>query len=283
MNLIKTNPANNEQPPITDIDQSAQMLFKETLGRKLWLIIMLGVIWSIGIVGIYWNFNLSADVLGLAILPWIGLLYYYQRIRQRIYAQFWQQFAKSRRWRYEERGDPLQEKALLFRQGRRPEIHHVTTGTVDGRRLRIFAFQFTLKKGKQSVRCGYIVFEFTTFGYFPHLYLNRRSNSFNYSAGVSVSLPSEFEEFFTLSAPRQYEIEALQIFTPNVLAYLLDSKLKHDLELVDQELLMFVPGQIKTRTQLETEYKTACDLMSVLAPVLDRIKFSPVGDLTHRL
>ena len=86
-----------------------------------------------------------------------------------------------------------------------------------------------------------------------------------------------------MSAPKEYEIEALEIFTPDVLASLLDNKFGHDVEFVNQEMLIFFYGQISDPEQLEREFKRALDLEDLLDEKLDRFKFEQIGDMPTRL
>jgi hypothetical protein len=80
-----------------------------------------------------------------------------------------------------------------------------------------------------------------------------------------------------LSSARKYEIEALQIFTPDILHHLLDAQLKYDIELVDQELLFFSDGLIDTIDQLKTRYAQVADVFKLFAPKLDTFKFTSIG------
>ena len=79
----------------------------------------------------------------------------------------------------------------------------------------------------------------------PHLVVtNRRSSTLSW-AGISISQgrklggSTEFDGVFTLHCPPQYERDALYIFTPNVLAALLDYAPGCELELIDDSAYLY--------------------------------------------
>ena len=98
-----------------------------------------------------------------------------------------------------------------------------------------------------------------------------------------IPLPVEFEKNFSLSAPRKYEIEALAIFTLDVLAGLLDNGFAYDVEFVNQEVLIFTDGQINDFGGLERAFDQALKLEDLLDEKLDRFKFQQIGDMPHTL
>lgn len=129
----------------------------------------------------------------------------------------------------------------------------------------------------------YVVFAFKFDGSFPHIYLNNKHNSYSVSTGENIPLPLEFGNKFLLSAPRKYEIEALQIFTPDVLVKILDNSLTYEIEFVGQEVLMFADGVINDFEKLEKDFNMALQLEDLLDEKLDRVKFNKIGTMPHTL
>lgn len=263
---------------VTHINASAYAAFRRKLGWVFWLLLGGAVVWSIGWAVVLGPF--SDFVLVIAALPWLGLLFWYGRIAESVRRRFWKQFAKRHGWTYAARGDTRVERAVMFRQGYSRTIRHVISGNfAGGRPLRIFEYQFSVGYGSRRRDYHYTVFEVRFTGRFPHLYLNYLDNHYGVSVGGTVPLPQEFEQAYRLSAPKEYELEALQIFTPELLAYLLDTKLPHDVELVDHELLIFTWEYVDGLKALEAEFATAVNLMERLARKLDRFTFAEIG--TH--
>jgi hypothetical protein len=54
-----------------------------------------------------------------------------------------------------------------------------------------------------------------------------------------LSLEGDFDKYFTLYAPKAYETDALYIFTPDLMALLIDQVAKFDVEIVDNWMLVY--------------------------------------------
>ena len=227
-----------------------------------------------------WSPNPGAEVV---FIPFFVVVIYIIAVGEKVRASFWKQFAEINGWRYHHSGDLNQEAGVMFQQGNNGTISHCIEGGVDKRLFRIFTYAFSIGSGKNKRAYHYTVFAFKFNGSFPHIYLNRRYNLYGVNVGEKVPLPAEFEKKFFLSAPKKYEIEALEIFTPDVLARLLDSEFAHDVELVDQEVLIFTAGRINNFEQLEKEFNRALELEDLLDEKLDKFKFQPIGDMPHSL
>jgi hypothetical protein len=126
-------------------------------------------------------------------------------------------------------------------------------------------------------------------GAFPHLYIDHRKNSYSSSSFIEslsvakIPMPKEFEEKFRFYSPTEYEIETLEIFTPDVFAQLIDLGWDHDMELVDGKLLIYKEMQFNTRADLEKELNKVEQFVDILSPRLNRFKLTQVGDLSPLL
>ena len=60
----------------------------------------------------------------------------------------------------------------------------------------------------------------------------------------TLALEGDFNEYFTLYAPKQYERDALYVFTPDVMAKLIDNGAQFDMEVIDDELYIYKSGRI---------------------------------------
>lgn len=273
-----------DQSNITDINRTARAFITQRMRWQLALFALLTAGWfGLGfwlLVRKGFDDDIAQIFLVIPVLVG-GSLWAY--VVQQVRTRFWLQFAHTHGFAYQPKGDPSAEVAVMFRQGHSRRMHHVIVGTAEGRALRISSYRFTIGSGKHSTTYPYTVFEFRFSGQFPHLYLNQRFNGYSVSVGEAVPLPAEFEKKFTLRAPREYEIEALEVFTPDLLAYLLDAEFEHDLEIVDQELLIFTVGFVNTLDDLERKFADAVALAQRLAPKLDRFRFTPIGQLPHTL
>lgn len=81
----------------------------------------------------------------------------------------------------------------------------------------------------------------------PHMVLDARRNNFwkfsnlsdSFDRSQTLELEGDFSKYFTLYAPRQYERDALYVFTPDVMAAMIDYGQEYDMEIVDDELYIY--------------------------------------------
>ncbi len=222
---------------------------------------------------------------GFLFIPILIIAFYIEHLHNKIRKSFWERFADLNGWQYEDYGNSKQELGIMFRQGNNKNraIEHVIRGIIEDRIFRIFNYSFTIGGDRQKIVYDFTVFTFKFNGSFPHIYLNNKHNSFGVSVGESIQLPSEFDKKFALMAPRKYEIEALEIFTPDVLVKLLDSGFAHDVEFVGSEMLIFISGRMNSFDELEKEFKMALEIEDLLDEKLDKFKFEKIGDMPYTL
>lgn len=212
--------------------------------------------------------------------PLIIIILYVGFVQGQVRTLFWKHFALLNGWQYKSDSElSAEQQGIMFRQGDNRNISNCIKGVIDNRRFRIFSYNFSTGSGKNKRTYSYTVFAFKFNGTFPHIYLNNKVNFYGIKVGESIPLPTEFEKSFSLSTPKEYEIEALEIFTPDVLASLLDNKFGHDVEFVNQEMLIFFEGQISNSEQLDKEFRRALDLEDLLDEKLDRFKTETIGDM----
>ena len=269
--------------PVANISETATQEFREELASYGWLIILGGGAFDALLL---YRFGAalfdSALFAVLFMAPWLALFGWFAHIRSKVQLQFWKAFAASRGWTYVENKSIIGEKALLFREGSERRVLHAIEGGLARMPLSILEYQFTTGSGKHKQTHYYTVFELVFSGSFPHLYLNNQRNGDYLPLSERLflprlPLPAAFEKEFKLYAPKQYEIEALQIFSPDTLQFLLDTKWPHDFELVERELIIVRPSHIETLEELERECANAERLATYLAPTLNRMNFATVG------
>jgi len=213
---------------------------------------------------------------------WLGILY--SKIRE----AFWRQIALKYNWTYTPAKDISKEKALLFSVGHSKKAHNGITGNYNNLPFYIFEYQYTIGSGKDSRTYNFTVFEVKFTGTFPHLYLNYQNDWYSnspsiFSSFAKISLPQEFADKFKLYVPKEYEIEALQIFTPDVFSILLDSNWNHDMEFVDGELIIYSNKQFSNFTDLDSELTKIKKFVDILSPLLNRFKLHQIGDYSSSL
>lgn len=267
------------EPEITNVAKATWLVYKNVWNR-------VKAKWQFWVV-------LAAAVIFLPYLILIIFVLSFIVIQLNVRSSFWKQLAKVNGWQYKDisplktfrigRIPPVEESGIMFKQGNRRAISNETEGVIEGRHFRFFNYQFSVGYGKNSRTYHYTVFAFKFDGLFPHLYLNNKNNVWSINAGEKIPLPVEFEKEFSLSAPRKYEIEALEIFTPDVLAKLLDGNFPHDVEFIDHDVYIFTDGRINSFEQFAKEFNQALGLEDLFDERLDSHKFQQIGDMPYSL
>lgn len=110
-------------------------------------------------------------------------------------------------------------------------------------------YQYETGSGKshQTHQWAYVHFELPR--RLPHMILDAKSNNIfgkitNLPSGFSrsqiLSLEGNFDQYFTLYAPEQYRTDALYIFTPDVMAAMIDKARHFDVEIIDNHMMLYV-------------------------------------------
>jgi hypothetical protein len=117
--------------------------------------------------------------------------------------------------------------------------YHYTVGS--GKSRRTYSFNYMQIKLPRAV---------------PHLFLNSRKNAINPNTleyeVQKLRLEGEFGKHFELLAPPGYHVDALQIFTPDVMSALMDYGQDYDFELIDDHLYVY-QNSSTLRTSLYSE------------------------------
>lgn len=134
---------------------------------------------------------------------------------------------------------------MIFNQGSsRQTVNHIRSLT--GRFLDIGNFQFTTSDGETTTthQRGFMAFNLDR--RLPHMVLDAKANgSFGLAAfgkDQRLSLEGDFDRYFTLFCPQQYEPDALYVFTPDLMALLIDEASPFDVEIVDDWMFVYSNG-----------------------------------------
>ena len=257
--------------------------------KKLFLWIFVSLLWTIASIAFLPHVIIESELGFLIFLsPWflhaallVGL---YGQIRE----AFWKQLSLKYNWEYQSFKDTSEEKSLLFQIGHSRIVHHGIQGTYNNLPFHIFEYEYTRGSGKSKRTYSFTVFEVKFAGTFPHLYLNYKSDWYSntpsmFSSLARISVPSEFADKFKLYAPKEYEIETLEIFTPNIFAFLLDSKWNHDMEFINGELVIYNDEKFTNFTSLDAELNKIKKFIDTLSPLLNRLRLTQIGDISPPL
>lgn len=154
------------------------------------------------------------------------------------------------------------KEALLFSDGKEIGNYSYTTGS---------------GKNRSTHTWGYMRVKLTR--RLPHMLLDAKNNNFlgnifsnlptTFTKDQTMRLEGNFNDYFTLYAPKGYERDALYVFTPDVMSTLIDFGSHYDMEVIDDNLL-FYTGSHYHLTSEESLREALGILDKISAEILDQ-------------
>lgn len=209
----------------------------------------------------------------LLLFPLVWGYRWFDRIARTL---FWHDTAKTLGWSYTPAAAIPENQGILFQRGSNRKALHILTGTLAGRPVKLFEYEYSERVGDDKIRYRYTILSFAFRGSFPHLYLDRLKNGPGNVVGEHIPLPSDFEKKFALYAPREYEIEALQIFTPDLLYRILELGIPYDVEFAQGNLCVIIQGSILNADVLNERLATAEGIATLFGPILDKAEYTTI-------
>lgn len=241
--------------------------------RYKWTAIGTAVFTIILSVGLSWLMN-DPRPIGLALfVPFMSFAY----LRQKVQSQFMEQFAAAKGLAYKRTGDFSLEIGALFKRGDSRSAYNEITGSYKGYPLRLFNYTYGQGSGKTRQVFYYTVFDLEFSMDMPRMYLDASIQQFWRDAlvGSLEALPLssvEFEKKFKLYITPGSHIAALQIFTPDLMAELLDMPAKFDIEIVGKQIYLYYPFVIDRAVQLANLYQAAEHIITNLGSVAEKMR-----------
>lgn len=280
------NISTNEEPSVLNIKKISFRLIKNYT-KLIVLAVIVSFVWTVFTVKYFMkgNFFLAdAHVLLVIFFPWFLLFIWFLFITAKARKEFWQQLALMYKGEYVSKIRVSNEKGLLFNVGHSQFLNHGIKTNYHEHSLSIFEYSYVIGSGKTRQVFNLVVFRAKFKGVFPHIYLNCKNNWYSNPPGMfaslaNISTPKVFEDQFKFYAPKEYEIETLQIFTPEIFQFFIDSHLDYDIELVDSELIFYKKGFFNDSLEFEIELNKIKKTIDVLSVKLDRSSLDKIGDV----
>jgi hypothetical protein len=163
-------------------------------------------------------------------------------------------FARANGFEFTPRSGAPSYPGAIFGRGsdRAVEEHLRSSG---GRFLDIGSYRYTTGSGKSRTthRWGFMAVHLDR--RLPHMVLDSRANNGLFGGtnlpqlfdrGQVLRLEGDFDRYFTLYCPREYERDALYVFTPDLMALLIDEAAPFDVEIVDDWMFVYASGGFRT-------------------------------------
>lgn len=154
------------------------------------------------------------------------------------------QFAPENGMTYYPRIDAPMLPGIAFRGQRAPRSENVVRG-VAPRMVEVGNFKYEVDTGKstRTVTTGYVAIRVDNL--LPNIILDARGNGSlgAIKADQHLSLEGDFDNYFKLYCPTGYEVDALYLFTPDLMERMIVQAGALDVELVDNWVFFYAPGR----------------------------------------
>ena len=147
--------------------------------------------------------------------------------------------------------NPAYPGAIFGLGGSRAAVDHFRP--VAGKFFDFGNYQYVVSTGKSSttVTWGFLAMRLDR--KLPHMLLDSLQNNSWAGLGFSglfardqvLSLEGDFDRYFTLFCPKQYERDALYVFTPDLMALCIDEAAPFDIEIVDDWMFVYSSRPLK--------------------------------------
>lgn len=266
----------------TDKNLSLQSVMKEVVVSK-WRIM---AVYSVIVLYLFYyishkDFETGQVVIMFGVMPLFLYISYLMHISKKI---FWKKLAEKYNWSISESHPTPSSQALIFKVRTYRSKCLAVTGVHNEAPFRYV--NYTYKEGKHVRHMTVTTFSFK--GSLPHIYLSYINDTYFHPwlpmlRFPKLSISPLTNKKFTLYAPKEYEIETFQIFTPEVIEFLLQDEWKCDFELVEGELIIYQQQHFTDEEKVISEIEKMTNFYKLLSARLDSMRLYKIGDRTTQL
>lgn len=259
---------------------------------ELWYIvpiIVIGVI-SLGFaIGIFFSegFSDAFPPFGLGFVMFVLAVATYQSVADKIRMT---EFAAANDMTYTENLDYDNRPGILYNTGHSKHFSDVLNSTKLAF-CEMGTYEYTTGSGKNQTTHTFGFVKIKLPRKLPNMVLDSKKNNFmgkfsNLPSGLSgnqkLSLEGDFDSYFTLYAPKEYETDALYVFTPDVMQAIIDAAQDYDCEVIDDNFYLYssYPISIKDPKQIQEMLGITSKLRSELVSQTDYYADERVGSRT---
>lgn len=220
------------------------------------------------------------------LLPLAAPFAAYGWLRDKVQGVFMRQFAHANAFRYQRHAPhQISEEGSIFNQPglcKNKKMYNVVEGLFLKYPLRLFNYQYTIGSGRNIQTLKYTVLKLVLAANLPRIYLDTGSwASGERAPGWATqnlkritTESNDFNKHFSLWAEEGHHLEALQIFTPDLMDELLRLPGKFDLEIIGSQVYIYDGGIIKTKRRLLEMFRLAKHLIENAGHVLERMRIA---------
>ncbi len=200
-------------------------------------------------------------------------------LKEEILVKFYQQFASMNKYNFTHSDINIVEDGVLFREGRDRIKLNIISGKFKNHSIALFNYSFTVGQRKSQHTYFYTVFEIDYDKRIPRMFL--RSDRYkllmfkpDFQNGRRLRLEGDFDKHFDLFVEEKFEIEALQIFTPDIMHKLMTDWSKFTLEFTNDKIYIYIVDKISKKEDIQSMYNLAKYLIDRLAPIISNMESS---------
>lgn len=239
-----------------------------------------GILWIVwaGVI-IYWIMvSPDLDKAFLILAPIILFFGFQAYVHNKILSIFMRQFAAANHYQYQQDETLDGLNGFAFDIGHSRKATNVVSGQYQGHPLKLFHYNYTIGYGKHSHTYYLTVFKLTLDVRLTDLFLRSKRLDFGKSLTLTfkneqqIHLEGNFDQFFTLLAPKGFQIEALQIFSPDFMLKMRDEWQDFSLEFIGNDIYLYCENIIDKKDKLYKMYDLARHLLEAMKPALAKMQ-----------
>ncbi len=193
----------------------------------------------------------------------------YLHFRVQMQHLFMKQIAQALGFSYQSIGDPNTLEGKVFAAGHDKKMEDVISGSYQEYPIQICNYQTVIGSGRSSRTESYAVFALSLDAILPDILLvpgktgsmlgtlNPLDNA--PENDTKIYLEGNFSKYFTLYAPKDFEMEIRVIFQPDVMVMLIDKYQSYRIEIKNNKMYVLAPSMTKKQ-----EFLTVHDLIDTL-------------------
>ncbi|MFA6027327.1 MAG: hypothetical protein WC752_00135 [Patescibacteria group bacterium] len=266
-----------QQLPLTDvnIENIEQTSNQYLLRHPFYIILPAGALLLIILLSIFLKSYYPLYLI-LFILFLVSL--FYTEFKNRHQQEFMKQFAAQNNFTYNSNGYFDDPNVSLFKLGSDKYITNLISGNYKNCPFSLYNYQYTIRSGKHSMTYYYTIFSLHFHTTTPAFLLESKKQQIGHALFDThttdnyLQLEGNFNDYFSLSMPKGYERDVLQILTPDVMAKLIDEAKYFSMEIINDHLYLYAKKTISTKQDLYAFYELAQYFIEKLAPILRQMK-----------
>lgn len=274
-------PQAQEEKPLVDgeIQSVDSSIYGYFLAHKRHTIIVISVVVATEVILIL----LKNEIFFLYVLPVLWPVIEYYSIKLKLQRAFIQQFARENGYTFLE--TTTCGTTPFFSLGHDARVRDAIEGEYHGHPIVFYTYSYTVGYGKHKSTYTSSVISLGIVADMPDITLlsaNNYSRVPSPSGSNKLRLEGDFNKYFTLYVPRGYEVEALQVFTPDIMVHLLDYGKKYNIEISHNNIYIHSDKIMDSKIKLEAFHNLAKYFVDEIGPVLALMKPSLLAQASEK-